>query len=161
MDNNSVLINCNSCNKEISCMTDRCPSCGHPNDWAHPLIKKFDTVSDNDFNIEFNYSYGRNWVKGTTGDLEEDLAAKMTVSDVVFSSGGFFMGLMLFLLLLSDTGVAVFFIILFIAWVIYSYFNNSKNRNAHKFYVEFNGNNLTWKSDDDHFWQPVKRYFEN
>lgn len=65
---NSNLTKCGACGKEISCLADRCPSCGAPNDWVHPKIQHFIDSTDDKFEVskEYDYEYNKLRLTGYT-----------------------------------------------------------------------------------------------
>jgi len=137
-----ALINCVSCSKQISALANICPNCGNPNSWTHPAIKKF--IETNDFEIEeFNFSNGRNWVKGSTADSAAQTSKKDTITVIMW------------LISMFTAFIPI------ICWMIYKYFSGLKNKNPREFQAEFNGNKMTWRSNDDNHWKPIKDFFEH
>lgn len=58
MKDQGTLINCPTCNAQMSSLASACPSCAAPNTWIHPEIKRLKQLIDStDFDVENSWKY--------------------------------------------------------------------------------------------------------
>jgi hypothetical protein len=147
---NSDLTDCKACATRISILADKCPSCGAPNDWIHPDIKRLLEVRSEigtaeKFKLEWNNIEAWGKTRKKTSRLVSFLALLI------------FLGIYLPLGFLGTIGKGLgpinIFLVIGLALLMVVLLDPlfGKNKVFHA-----NLQARSWTSSDDSFWQPVR-----
>ena len=133
------LISCSACKNEIAKLAYQCPACGAPNDWVHPVIKKFEAASEIETALPFTYQYNKLELWGEaerkTSWWRFSLALLVSIPFVLFGGIGFFIALIFFTIALCRTP------------------------DPHSFHAHFAPDDTYWESSNEKFWSPVRDFF--
>ncbi len=129
----------------------------HTESTLHPEVQRFlDRCDTIQLKQEFDYFYEYDRVSGTSlgGGSPYDLGMKLLgIAILCFLAGGFF-GEILFAI-----GAILFFVsigVMALALIL----PHKESYGVRTFEIVFNGNRKSWRSNDERFWQPVRKFFK-
>jgi hypothetical protein len=138
-NSNQNLTKCDTCNKDISIFAAICPGCGAPNNWIHPHIKQFVSMTDQivlQEQVTFHSNKTEIWGETKEGVLSWwPLIAAIILTLIVIGASGF-------------PGFIV-------APVAYYYYVMKPEIKQKKFF-KANVQTGAWESSGDNFWEPVR-----
>lgn len=137
----SPLTLCNACGKQISIHSDKCPSCGAPNNWKHPEIIRFEAATSNDIPITMPFDYK---CLGTqiSGQTKTKLAWYFWVIIVCCAFPGLFIGIV--------PGLIIAPIMIWFFTAVYG--------KKETFVADVQEG--TWTSSNEDFWKPVRLFLK-
>jgi len=136
---NHNLTKCGSCGKDISIYAAICPGCGAPNNWIHPHIKTFLSMTDQIVlpeQVTFHSNKTEIWGETKGGDLPWGQLIAVVI---------------LTLMVIGATGFPGFLV----APVAYYYYVLKPEKKQKKFF-KANVQTGAWESSGDNFWEPVR-----